>query len=54
MTTVWQFLGNRLLEALRNHQRPLLVNGYIDTYSRSNKQSFRGKETNPTVGLGVC
>jgi hypothetical protein len=35
MTTVSQFLGNRLLEALRNHQRPLLVNGCIDTYSRS-------------------
>jgi hypothetical protein len=31
------FLGNRLLEALHNHQRPLLVNGCIETYSCSYK-----------------
>jgi hypothetical protein len=43
-----QFLGNRFLDALHNHQRPLLVNGCIDTYSRSNKQSLRSNETNPS------
>jgi hypothetical protein len=26
------FLRNGLLEAMRNHQRPLLVNGCIDTF----------------------
>jgi hypothetical protein len=55
MTAVIQFLGNRLLEALRNHQRPLLVNGCINTYSRSNKQSLRDNETYTTVvKCGVC
>jgi hypothetical protein len=39
MTRVSQFLGNRLSEALNNHQRPFLVNGCIDTYSRSNKKN---------------
>jgi retron-type reverse transcriptase len=34
---VSQFLGKRLLEVLHNHQRPLLVNGCMDTYSHSNK-----------------
>jgi hypothetical protein len=46
MTTVSQLLGNRLLKVLHNHQCPLLVNGRMDTYSRSN-------ETNPIVGKCV-
>jgi hypothetical protein len=50
MTTVSQFLGNRLLETLRKNQRPSLVNGCIDTYSRSNKYSLGDNETNPAVG----
>jgi hypothetical protein len=49
MTTISQFLGNRLC----NYQRPLLVNGCIDTYSRSNKYSLRDNETTPTVRKGV-
>jgi hypothetical protein len=36
------FLGNGLIEALRDHQRSLLVSGYIETYYRSNKKSLRG------------
>jgi hypothetical protein len=41
-----QFLGNRLLEALRNHKRPLLVNGCIYTCSCSkNSRYARTKQT---------
>jgi hypothetical protein len=38
------FLRNRLLEALRNHQRPLLVNNCTDIYSHSNKQSLHNNK----------
>jgi hypothetical protein len=30
-------LGNGLLEVLRSHHRPLLVNGCMNMYSRSNE-----------------
>jgi hypothetical protein len=50
MTAVSQFLGNGLLEALRNCQHPLLVTGCIDTYSRSNKQSLRDNRKTQLLG----
>jgi hypothetical protein len=53
MTSASQFLGNRLLAALGNQKRPLLVKGCIDTYSRSNKQSLCDDERNPAAGLDV-